>query len=104
VSLAPESSNSSASSNAKKSEKVDAAPFEMAVLSANSHSELVYEKPTAEDIVLAKSEGSSSLHIQAKETVARDFLKIMDSLKIKSKMRLVHLMVQKMVALTFRSL
>ncbi len=75
VPLAPENNNFSTSNNAKNSEKFNATPSEMVVRSANSHSELVYEKPTAEDIALAKSEGSSSLHIQARETVARDFLK-----------------------------
>ncbi len=73
--LAPESSNSSASSNAKKSEIVDSAPIEVAVQTDNSRSEFAYERPTAEEIALAKSEGSSSLHIQAREAVARDFLK-----------------------------
>lgn len=61
VPLAPESSRAAASTNNETPAKADTAP--------------VYEKPTLDEVALAKSDGSSSLHIQAREKVARDFLK-----------------------------
>lgn len=61
VPLAPESSaKTAASNNIETPAKVDTAP--------------VYEKPTIEEVALAKSDGSSSLHVQAREKVSRHFL------------------------------
>src|SRR5690606_6780279 len=43
-------------------------------IDANSHAEGSYTRPTAEEIAIAKSEGNSNVHIQARGKVSRYFL------------------------------
>lgn len=72
VTLGPESRVKTVTSgDGKREVKADKSNDQ---IDANSHAEGSYTRPTAEEIAIAKSEGNSHVHIQARGKVSRYFL------------------------------